>query len=98
MKVLIYFFEGTYSGASNIDYNHPESGSAHKGILFLRQQSEELDFDFAHEKIAEFGFKDFELRRGSSLTVESLNDPKMQKFSSYYEEALECGSSLVWYP
>ena len=59
---------------------------------------ESVDFDLALAGINEFGFTDIQSLRGNQLKVESMNDPKMAVFSKYYEEALETGSSLVWYP
>jgi hypothetical protein len=98
MNVFIYGFEGTYSGSSSIEFSSPEEGATHKAMLFLRQVSESVDFDLALAGINEFGFTDIQSLRGNQLKVESMNDPKMAVFSKYYEEALETGSSLVWYP
>jgi hypothetical protein len=98
LKVFIYGFEGTYSGPSEIEFDHPEEGATHKAMLFLRQDSASVDFDLALVGINNFGFTDIQALRGNHLKVESMNDPKMAVFSKYYEEALESGSSLVWYP
>ena len=98
LKVFIYGFEGTYSGVSELEFNHPEKGSTHKAMLFLSQESSELDFDLALAGIEQFGFTNIQSLRGNRLKVESMNDSKMAVFSKYYEEALESGSSLVWYP
>jgi hypothetical protein len=67
-------------------------------MLFLRQDSDSIDFDLARAGIKEFGFTYIQSLRGNPLKVESMNDPKMAIFSKYFEEALESGSSLVWYP
>ena len=98
MNVFIYGFKGTFTGTSDVEYAPPEKGAAHKAMLFLRQESASLDFDVAQEEIRRFGFEDIQSLRGNALKVESMNEPKMAVFSKYYEEALESGSSLVWYP
>lgn len=98
LKIFVYGFEGTYSGTSAVEYSYPEKDAMHKAMLFLRQESADLDFDLAQEEIGRFGFEKIQSLRGNALKVESMNDPKMAVFSKHYEEALESGSSLVWYP
>ncbi len=98
LKIFVYGFEGSYSGTSAVEYTYPEKGATHKAMLFLRQESADLDFDLAQEEIVRFGFEKIQSLRGNSLKVESMNDPKMAVFSKHYEEAIESGSSLVWYP
>lgn len=98
MRIFVYGFEGTYSGSSEIEYSNPEAGATHRAMLFLRQDSESVDFDLALAVINKFGFTKIQSLRGNQLKVESMSDPKMAVFPKYYEEALETGSSLVWYP
>ena len=67
-------------------------------MLFLAQDEGEPAQEAALAEIRRFGFDDVDLREGRPLTVEALNDPRMQTFQKHYEGALAEGSSLVWYP
>ena len=98
ITVVIYGFEGKFTGKSEYDYTFPEINNIHKCMLFLKQENDELNFDFATSEITKFGFSDLIGLRGNSIRVEALNTEGAKKFVPYYEEALEEGSSLVYYP
>jgi hypothetical protein len=67
-------------------------------MLFIAQNGSELNFDAALEEGLKYGFSDVENLSGNPLKVEVLNTETFRGFSSFYEEALEQGSSLVYYP
>ena len=98
MKVFIYSFEGKYSGSSEYEFTEPKGGNIHKCMLFLAQEGIECEFNRAENEISKFGFKELSTLKGTNLKVESLNTEGGKKFTPYYEEAIEKGSSLVWYP
>lgn len=99
MKVVfIYGFEATYSGSEVYEYNTPMLGDRHKCMLFLSQDSTELDFKNASSEIEKFGFKNVANLRGNQLKVEVLNADNFKGFTCFYDEALEKGQSLVFYP
>ncbi|WP_045856761.1 hypothetical protein [Teredinibacter purpureus] len=97
-KVFIYKFRGTYSGGSDYDYHAPVAGHTHSCLIFIAQESAEIDTLSARNEIGRFGFVDLESVDGKRMSVESLNTQMYQGFSGFYEEALREGSSLVYYP
>jgi hypothetical protein len=96
--VVIYGFEGTFSGETDYEYCFPEIGNQHRCMLFLMQSNDDLDFEAASLEIGKFGFENLLNLRGNPLKVEVLNTDSFKGFSSFYEEALDSGSSLVVYP
>ena len=96
--VVIYGFDGTYSGNGEYEYSFPEKGDTHKCMLFLHQKEAELNFDFAIAEINKFGFDQLVNLRGNLLKVEVLNTDSFKGFVGFYEEALEKGSSIIYYP
>jgi len=67
-------------------------------MLFLSQVEDESQPNLATQELGRFGFAQTELAPGKAILVESLNAPKLQAFQKHYEEALDAGSSIVWYP
>ncbi len=98
ITVVIYGFEGKFKGKSEYDYTFPEIDDIHKCMLFLKQDNDELNFDFATSEIRKFGFSDLVGLRGNPIRVDVLNTDGFKRFAPFYEEALEEGSSLVYYP
>lgn len=47
---------------------------------------------------AKYGFTSITIDNGKQLSVELLNTDEYRKFYSYYEEAMDEGSALAWYP
>lgn len=98
ITVVIYGFEGKFNGKSEYDYAFPKIGDIHKCMLFLKQENDELNFDFATSEISKFGFSDLVDLKANAIRVEVLNTDGFKRFAPFYEEALEEGSSLVYYP
>jgi len=96
--VVIYGFEGTFSGKAEYEYSFPEIGVQHRCMLFLMQENDELEFETASAEIGKFGFGNLSNLRGNPLKVEVLNTDSFKGFTGFYEEALDSGSSLVVYP
>jgi hypothetical protein len=96
--VFVYLAEATFKGTCEFSWGSPEVGDRHKVMLFLSQSANEVDEAEASRELSRFGFADILLKAGKSISVESLNDPKMQQFQKHYEEALSEGSSVGWYP
>mgnify|MGYP000648255501 CR=1 FL=1 len=96
--VFVYGFEATYLGNEVYEYNPPVLGDRHKCMLFLSQDSTELEFKNASSEIEKFGFRNVENLRGNRLKVEVLNTDNYKGFTCFYDEALETGQSLVFYP
>jgi hypothetical protein len=97
-KVLIYGFIGTFVGEDEHEYVFPKLNDTHKCMLFLCQKSEESDLELAKKECVKFGFDNISVNQGQPLKIEVLNTDKYKGFIGYYEEALEYGSSLVYYP
>ncbi|UTW46306.1 hypothetical protein KFE80_05320 [bacterium SCSIO 12696] len=97
-KVYLYGFNGTYSGKSAYNWDSPEKGANHDGLLFLRQAKEAVDFEAATKEISNFGFEGVNGLKGNGLKVEVLNSDLHKGFSDFYEGALKDGSCLVFYP
>lgn len=54
--VVLYGFEGEFVGGNEYEYHHPELNQVHKCLLFLAQDSEHPDFEFATTECSKFGF------------------------------------------
>ncbi|QYJ81838.1 hypothetical protein [Shewanella aegiceratis] len=96
--VVIYGFEGTFTGKAEYDYSFPKIGQKHRCILFLLQDDNELNFEVASLEIVKFGFEKLSNLRGNPLKVEVLNTDSFKGFAGFYHEAIESGSSIVVYP
>ena len=97
-KVFIYSFEGSFNGKPEYEYTYPKVGDTHKCLLFVSQSNNELDIEKANSEIAYYGFENINNLRGNSFNVDALNTDLYRGFSGFYEEALQEGSSLVFYP
>lgn len=97
-KVFIYGFTGTFTESSEYDYDHPLHGDTHKCMLFLRQNTQDLEFQIAQKEAEKYGFSSIINLSGNELKVDVLNSDSYKGFVGYYEEALQKGSSLVYYP
>jgi hypothetical protein len=98
MNIVAYLFEGSYNGKSSVQYVAPIVGAHHKGILFLRQETEEPQWVLANDALQKFGFSPASVLRSGPLSVESLNTPQFSGFAGRYEKAHKQGESLAWYP
>ncbi len=96
--VMIYGFTGKYSGNAEYTWNHPEAGATHKCMLFLRQNSDSNEYKAAVTECRRYGFTDIENMRYGKLQVEVLNTDLYRGFAGLYEEALQEGSTLLFYP
>ena len=97
-KIFVYGFEGFFNGKSEFEYTYPEIGATHNCMLFISQPIDELSFEHASIEIARYGFENINNLRGGSMNIETLNTDTYRGFSAYYEEALQEGSSIVYYP
>jgi len=98
MKIVVYLFEGTYNGKPSVQYAAPEVGTHHKGILFLRQETQEPQWSVADAALQRFGFNPASFLRSGPMSPESLNTPEFNAFVGRYEEALHQVEALAWYP
>ena len=89
--VMIYGFQGRFSGDSKYTWSHPDAGATHKCMLFLRQQSEACDFEAALDECGRYGFTNIENMRGGKLQIGVLNTDLYRGFAGFYEEALSSG-------
>ena len=96
--VVIYGFTGKYSGNAEYTWSHPEVGATHKCMLFLRQGSYSNEYQAAVAECRRYGFTDIENMRYGKLQVEVLNTDLYRGFAGFYEEALQEGSTLLFYP
>jgi len=96
--VVIYGFEGIFTGKAEHDYSFPEISQKHRCMLFLLQDDNELDFEAASLETVRFGFEEPSNLRGNPLKLEVLNTDSFKGFAGFYHEAIESGSSLVVYP
>jgi len=96
-KVFIYGFSGTYHGNSEYDWNPPKEGEADKCLLFLHQDSDDVDFNSAKIEIEKYGISNILDLKGNSLKVAVLNSDTYRGFSGFYESAITDGSCLVFY-
>ena len=97
--VMLYQCEATFTGETSVTYAaYPALDSIHRCILFVRQMDNQADMKRAAETLAEWGWSDVVVKSTGAIQAESLNQPSMQIFRQHYEECLEQGDSLVWYP
>ena len=97
--VMLYACKATFVGEGELPYESPpEIGSSHKCILFVRQADNEVDAQKAASLLTQYGWSSVVVTKAAAIQPESLNDPSMQVFQRHYEECLEQGDSLVWYP
>ncbi len=96
--VMIYGFSGHYNGESEYQWHAPAIGNTHKCMLFLRQTEEIGDAEAAISEALKYGFTELTNISCGGLQIEVLNTDKYRGFAGFYEEALNDGSALVWYP
>lgn len=96
--VVLYGFRGRFAVEPEYEYKCPVMGDAHNCLLFIAQDSQELDFEAAIKEGLRYGFSELENLRGNPLIVDVLNTDTYRGFAGFYEEALQEGSSLVYYP
>lgn len=96
--ILLYGGSGTYLGTSEYEWKCPVEGDTHKFILFVAKEEGESRPDIAAEELRKFGLVNCEVGEGRPISVESLNEPRMQEFQKHYEGAFTEGASIVWYP
>ena len=97
-SVHVYGFTGKYTGSPEYEYAHPELGATHKCMLFLFQHTEDSEWDLAGVECRKFGFDELVFEREGRLYSDVLNTDRYRGFSGFYEEAMERGSALLFYP
>ncbi|MCM2524995.1 hypothetical protein NDN64_10525 [Stenotrophomonas maltophilia] len=98
MPVTIYGFTGRYTGKAEFEWNAPSVGAHHQAMLFLLQDGEHHAFDLALAECFRFCFDEIRDLRCGRLQVDVLNTDAYRGFAPFYEEALEAGSALLYYP
>lgn len=98
MVVMIYGFSGRYTGNGAFEWDAPSIGARHRAMLFLLQEDERDAFDLALAECIRFGFDEIQDLRCGRMQVDALNSEAYRGFSVFYEEALEAGSALLYYP
>ena len=99
LHVVLFFCRAEYSGKSEVPYSDPPAtGSEHNCILFMAQPRSEPDFEAARSRLAKHGWIKAHIRRAGPFKPESANSDEMRVFQRHYEECLEHGDSVVWYP
>lgn len=96
--IYVYGFTGIYTGSPEYDYQHPQLGATHSCMLFLRQDEDSDQFLLAEAESRKYGFGEFASARSGKLDIDVLNTDAYRGFAGFYEEALENGSALVYYP
>lgn len=96
--VAIYLFSGQYQGNPEYDYDHPAQDATHQCMLFLRQDGDDDQYEEAEAECLKYGFQEIQFHRRGILRVDMLNTDAFRGFSGFYEDALELGSALVYYP
>lgn len=97
-SVYIYPGHGTFAG-SQFEWNCPPLASKHEFMLFVRQDVDKPAAHVALDAIGRYGFRQVKLtQQGKAIAAEALNDPKLAHFRQYYEDALDKGFALAWYP
>jgi len=96
--VVIYGFQGKYTGTPEYEYKHPELGVTHKCMLFLSQTEDSDEYGRADSECAKYGFTQVTFSRRGKIHVDALNTDLYRGFAGFYEEALSSGSALVYYP
>lgn len=95
--VMVYGFTGSVDSVPEYDWGKPDPGISHKCMLFLVQAEESTDFAFAQQELSRFGFGTVAFGHCGAMQVEALNSDAYRGFSAFYHEAMEHGSSVVWY-
>ena len=95
---MIYKFEDSYSGHSQYAYGAPEPGEPHRCLLFLAQDVERPDYDRAKTECEKYGFEEVVFSGHEKLQSEFLNSDAFRGLAGFYEEAMEKGSSIAFYP
>ena len=95
---MIYGFSGSYTGNVAFEWDAPSIGARHRAMLFLLQDEERDAFDLALAECARFGFDEIQDLRCGRMQVDALNTDAYRGFAGFYEEALETGSALLYYP
>jgi len=67
-------------------------------MLFLAQPGSEPDFEAARSRLAKHAWIKADIRRAGPFQPDSVNSDEMRVFHRHYEECLEHGGSIVWYP
>lgn len=98
MVVMIYGFSGRYTGNGAFEWDAPSIGARYRAMLFLLQEDERDAFDLALAVCTRFGFDEIQDLRCGRMQVDALNSEAYRGFSVFYEEALEAGSALLYYP
>ena len=65
----MYIFQGKYSGKAEYEYKNPEVGAVHKCLIFISQESEHEQYEFAETEIMKYGFCEIENMKGNLLPV-----------------------------
>ena len=94
----IYTFEGVFEGKPVYEYAHPGEHTLHKCMLFLLQEGGVALWDSAIIECAKYGFENVAMDTFSLVQVEMLEKPPLKDLINHVEEALQLGSSLVFYP
>jgi hypothetical protein len=97
-SVVIYKFKGRYTGNPKYEYQAPEAGATHDCILFIAQASEDGLYGPALIETENYGFSDVVFSGHGLLQTDVLKTEQYQGFAGLYEEALQEGSALVYYP
>jgi|SRR5471030_2538983 hypothetical protein len=96
--VMIYGFRGEYLGKTEYEYNAPEIGAVHKCMLFLSQNEPNANYEDALAECKKYGFGNVQITGAGPLKVDVLTTDQFSGFTVFYEEALNEGSALVYYP
>lgn len=96
--VMIYGFRGEYLGNAEYEYSAPEIGAMHKCILYLFQSGLDANYEDALAECKKYGFGNVQISGAGPLKVDVLNNDQFRGFTGFYEEALNEGSALVYYP
>ena len=96
--VVIYRLEARFTGNPSYEFTQPEIGATHKCLLFMAQQTEEGQYEAALNECLKFGFSDIIFGGHGTLQPGVLDTEEFKGFSGHYEEALNEGSSLIFYP
>jgi hypothetical protein len=95
--VAIYSFEGRFAGKSEYEFFYPEVDAVHKCMLFLVQVDDVESWEGATAECAKYGFTDIQPNGFGVMIPEVLDEEAYQGFRVNYDEALQLGSSLIYY-
>ena len=96
---MLYKCKATFTGETSVTYaTYPALNGVHGCILFVLQPDDKEDASRAAEIFAQYGWTNVTIASAGRLQPESLNQPSMRVFQQHYEECLNQGDSLVWYP